>query len=276
MKVSLIIAVYKDYQALDLILQQMLLQDYDNFEVVIAEDATSQEVPLIIEEYPTLQIKHCFHEDSGIRKMRSQNNGIKAATGDYLIFIDGDCIPYPDFLSNHVALAKPNNISSGRRVNLGPKYSGLIRDKEIQADTIANNFLLFFIPLLIDGKEGHIESGFSFKPTSWFYSRFLVNTKRSTGILGCNFACFKRDIININGFDESYLETAIGDDTDIEWRFLANGLNIQSVKNSANLFHLYHKRTYRDLPYYDDMIKLMNERKFNAQYWANQGINKLP
>ncbi|MDG3086916.1 glycosyltransferase [Vibrio hannami] len=273
MKVSLIVAVYKDYQALSLILQQLEDQTYKNFEVVIAEDARSSEIIALLKKFPNLDIKHCSQEDSGIRKMQSQNNAIKAATGDYLVFVDGDCVPYPTFIEYHVQQAKPGYVSSGRRVNLGPKFSDWLRKEKVKASTIANNFLLFFVPLLIDGKEGHIESGFTFKPDGWIYKNILNKSSRTTSLLGCNFGCFKKDIVAINGFDESYGETAVGDDTDIEWRFIAYGLKVQSVKNTANVFHLYHPKRSHHIPYYDEMIELMLSRKEAKKYFASKGLS---
>jgi cellulose synthase/poly-beta-1,6-N-acetylglucosamine synthase-like glycosyltransferase len=272
MKASIIIAVYKDYKALELILNQLTIQNYHNFEVIIAEDACSRRVPDIISNYSSLDIIHCKQDDLGIRKMRSQNNAILVSTGEYLIFIDGDCIPYPDFISSHVSCASRGVVSSGRRVNLGPKFSQWIRDGKLRPSTIANNFFLFFIPLVIDGKEGHIESGFRLNPKSFIYNNVIKKLKRTTNILGCNFACFKHDIVAINGFDEGYGETAVGDDTDIEWRFIAFGLNIQSVKNIANVFHLYHQRKERKIPYYEEMIELMKKRKTEKSYIASIGL----
>ena len=49
-------------------------------------------------------------------------------------------------------------------------------------------------------------------------------------------------MVAINGFNEEYAATAISDDTDLQWRFTANGLDIRTVKNAANQFHLFHKR----------------------------------
>lgn len=273
MKISIIIAVYKDFQALNLILEQLRLQDHPDFEVIIAEDAHSKEIPKLIEQYTDLNIKHCYQEDCGIRKMRSQNNAIITSTGEYLIFIDGDCLPYPTFISSHSLCARPGYIASGRRVNVGPLFSKWIRNKKIKSNNIAEYFPLFFLPLVIDGKEGHIESGFCFNPNGFIYKNIISKQNRSTGILGCNFSCYKKDILAINGFDEGYGETAIGDDTDIEWRFKAYGLKMLSVKNVANVFHLYHEKRTKIIPNYQEMLELMEKRRKNNDYIASIGLN---
>jgi cellulose synthase/poly-beta-1,6-N-acetylglucosamine synthase-like glycosyltransferase len=60
-----------------------------------------------------LDVKHTTQEDIGIRKARSQNNGIIVSSGDYLIFIDGDCVPYTTFVEAHVALLNPKPFYQG-------------------------------------------------------------------------------------------------------------------------------------------------------------------
>jgi len=69
MKVSIIIAVYKDTQALELILKALENQTYQNFEVIISEDDNSSEVKNILKDWSKkLNIKHFSQEDQGIRK----------------------------------------------------------------------------------------------------------------------------------------------------------------------------------------------------------------
>ena len=133
MKASLIIAVYKDVEALSLIVKALKTQTYKNFEVVIAEDGNSKEMREFISSVDGIDIKHTTQDDIGIRKCRSVNNGILASSGEYLIFIDGDCIPYSTFIESHIKLAEDGYVLSGRRVNLGPKYSKKLRENKISA-----------------------------------------------------------------------------------------------------------------------------------------------
>ena len=116
MFVSIIIAVYKDIEALELILEALKRQTYKKFEVIVAEDNDAEEMKECISKYSQdLQIRHTYQEDRGIRKTRSLNNAILDSRGEYLIFIDGDCIPYSTFVEGHVTLAEKDYIVSGRR-----------------------------------------------------------------------------------------------------------------------------------------------------------------
>ena len=273
MKVSVIIAVYKDVEALELIIESLKNQTYKNFEVIIAEDGQDEKMQAFIKSIKDLDIKHDTQEDIGVRKSKSQNNGIKTSSGEYLIFIDGDCILYSDFIEKHLILSSPLHIISGRRVNLGPKYSKNLRNKIISPLELEKTFLLRYIFISQDCKEGHSEDGFYFSPDGWIYNKFIKNRKASTSILGCNYACFKKDIIAINGYDEGYGETAIGDDTDLEWRFKALGCKIKSAKNVANVFHLYHSRSFRNRIDTNKYLEIFKENKLNNKFICTFGLS---
>jgi len=274
MKVTIIIAVYKDVEALKLIIEALRHQTYRDFEVVIVEDGEDPHMKEYIESIEDFSIKHTTQEDLGIRKTRSLNNGIIKSSGEFLIFIDGDCVPYSTFVEYYVKLAEDGYVLSGRRVNLGPKYSKKLRDKELSAFKLEKTFLLRYPFVAKDAVERHSEDGFCFSPDGWVYNTFIKNRKASTAILGCNYACFKKDIVAINGYDEAYKDTAVGDDTDLEWRFKAIGLRLKSAKYVANVFHLYHPRSIREKISSDWALGLMAEKKKNNQFKCDQGIDK--
>lgn len=270
--VSLIVAVYKDLEALKLIVESLGKQTYSNFELIVAEDNNSQEIRDYIKSIRNIRIKHTQQDDKGIRKSRSINNAILASSGEYLIFIDGDCIPYSTFIDSHVKLSEKGHILSGRRINLGKFYSSSIRRGLISSRLVEKSFPLN-IPLMLLDKASHIEQGVYIQPAGWLYTKLISKRKRNTNLLGCNFSCFRSDILAINGFDESYEGTAVGDDTDLEWRFTANGLNIKSCKNACNIFHLHHTSEHRMVDSSKE-IKLMNERKINNIFYCENGLSR--
>jgi len=179
-KVSLIVAVYKDIEALSLIVDSLKTQTYKNFELVVAEDGKSIEVKNYIKTLKKLNFKtiHTTQEDKYIRKSASQNNAIRASTGQYLIFIDGDCVLYSTFIEYHVALAQKGYFVGGRRVNLGPKYSTMLRKNIITPQELENKFLLKFFDISKDASENHTEDGFTISPISFIYKYFLKNRKK--------------------------------------------------------------------------------------------------
>ncbi len=270
MKVSLIIAVYKNVKALDLIIQSLRQQTYKNFEVVIVEDGQYSHMKEYIESINDLEIKHTTQEDLGVRKARSQNNGLLASAGEYLIFIDGDCILYSTFIEGHVSLAEEGSLLSGRRINLPKNITEKILKNEINPFDIEKNLLTKYLYLAFD-KETRFEQGIYLNLKGWIYKTFIKQKQRNTSILGCNFSCWKKDIMTINGFDESYGETAVSDDMDLDWRFRAYGLKLKSCKNVANMFHLWHKAHYRGDATFQ--VALMREREKEKKFICEYGLN---
>lgn len=273
MKVSLIIAFYKDLVALGLILDAMRHQTYKNFEIVVAEDNNSPETKVFLKQYTDLDIIHNQHPDIGRTKASAQNKAVCSATGDYAIFIDGDCIPYSNFIEGHLKFSRHKTVISGRRVNLPNKLSARLRDKTLPLDRLESHYPWYVARYLIWDKESHYEQGFYFNPEGRFYQSVIAKRKRNTQILGCNFSCHKDDFVAINGFDESYGLSILGDDTDLNWRFADYGASIKSCKNIANVFHLFHKRPVYDYDYSED-LRRFNERKAAHLYFCEQGINQ--
>lgn len=277
MKVSLIIAVYKDIEALNLILQSLVDQTYKNFEVVISEDGRSKEIQEYIKTAKKdycFEIIHTIQDDTGVRKSRSQNNGIKASTGEYLIFIDGDCILYSDFLHNHILLSSPKTIVSGRRVNLGPRYSQELRSGIIESKYLEKKFMMKYFDISSDAKsEKHTEEGFRIKINGLIDIFMNQKRKKRFPLLGCNMSFYKQAMLDINGFDEGLGNSAMAGDTDLEWRFESLGYKIRPGRFIVNLFHLYHTRSTSD--YARGIDEKMITNKNNNRFICKEGIHQL-
>lgn len=272
MKVSIIIPTYNDVIALKLILNSLEAQTYKNFEVIIAEDSCTKELIEFLNKYNTnLDIKHFSHEDKGNRKAIIINKVLHHVSGEYIIFIDGDVIPFSNFIESHVILAEKKSILCGRRVNLGEKVSNDLRDEKITALKIEKSYFSLYTYLKDDNLR-HYEQGFRFKPNSLLFK--LINYfNKNIHILGSNFSCFKDDIDKINGFDEDIIGGS-KDDVDLEWRFIMSGCTLKSCKYCANLFHLNHDRSSRKE---EENIakKQMEKNKQLKQFICKNGINKF-
>ncbi|MBU0720551.1 glycosyltransferase [bacterium] len=274
MFVSLIIPTYKDVEALELILDALKLQSCKDFEVVIAEDDDSEEVKNFLAEYKAeYTIKHFSHEDKGWRKAKALNGAIELAKGEYLIFFDGDCLPYSTFVQAHVLLSEKNRVLCGRRVNTGDALSKQLRDKEIRVQDIENNFFGFWGRFKKDGAR-HIEQGLYLFPQSFFYRGLIRVLDKKKRLVGCNFSAFKEDMIKINGFDTSYPSGDVADDVDVEWRLNAIGVENKSCKYAANLIHLNHSRKDRREAHRKNFELMLKKQKKN-EYFCKEGMTKI-
>ncbi len=255
MKISIIIAVYKDSESLKVVLESLYSQSYKEFEVIIAEDCEENKMKELLGLWKEkIKIKHVFQEDKGFRKNKILNKAIKVSEGEYFIFLDGDCMVHSDFVLEYSKKVAENNLLVGRRVMLSKKLT----------ESIKNNF---YIPSLIQillSKSSYKEEGIK------LFGIFA--NKNVNGLIGSNFGISKELVYKINGFDEDYEAPGIGEDDDILMRIKKIGnINIISVRNRAIQFHLEHSRKgQRDLS-----MNLFQKKKSNNSYICKNGLEKL-
>lgn len=272
-KISVIISVYKNTAALEVVLKELQQQTILPDEIIISEDGDSQIMKEFIDSLHTsIEITHLTQEDIGWRKNKALNRSIVAAKGDYLIFIDGDVVPHKRFIEGHLYCSKPKRVCAGKRAELGPKYSQLVLENKLSINDIADNYFKKIIPLHKDNIR-HYEDGIYIRPNGFLYNN-IVQKKKISYLIGCNFSCYKEDILSINGFDEDYTLPSVGEDVDINWRFRRSGIEVISCRNIANVYHLWHKKGFgsSDLKTND---KIFHSRIASDQYICINGIKKL-
>ncbi len=273
MNITVIISIYKDIEALNLILNSLNTQTNKNFDILISEDCQSSEVENYLNNYQMpIQLSHINQPDNGWQKNIALNNAIREASGDYLIFLDGDIIPYSNFIQNHINLSEENRFLSGRRVELGPYFSSLIRKQKISFRFL-EIFYLPLIPFIALDKARHIEEGIYLKKDSYLEKKVNGKKDRNMMLVGCNFSCFKKDLENINGFDEDYLSPSVGEDVDLAWRFNYFGVTYKSIRYIANTFHLYHTRDWGNA--LEENGNMMQEKVQKKQYICLNGLQKI-
>jgi len=268
MKTSVIISFYQKIEYLKLVLAGLERQSEKDFEIIIADDGSYEDIINQIEELSkdvSFKVIHVWQEDKGFRKNKILNQAIISSNSDYLIFVDGDCVPHSKFVEEHLA-AKNNNIClTGRRVNLSQKITSKLNEEKVLNGYLEKNLFSLIIDGLF-GQSNYVEKGFYTK------NKFLRNTfnKKQRGLLGCNFSLFKKDLLSINGFDERYEAPSIGEDSDIQYRLELNGVKIESLNNIAVQYHLYHKLQTR----LQKNIDLFNNIKKQNIAFSQFGIKK--
>lgn len=272
MKISVIISVYKNIGALNIILKALANQTIKADEIIISEDGNSDIMKNFINSLNYDNLIHLTCEDIGWRKNIALNKAIVNTSGEYLIFIDGDVVPHQRFIEGHLSQAKKKRVCAGKRAELGKNISQEILDEELSIDTVADNYIRW-IKKLHNDKIRHYEDGIYIKPDGWIYKNF-VSKKNISYLIGCNFSCFKEDILSINGFDEDYIYPSVGEDVDINWRFRASGIEVISVRNIANVYHLWHKKGFGSTES-EINNKILKNTIENNQYICLNGIKKL-
>jgi GT2 family glycosyltransferase len=268
-KASVVISFYNKSEWLKLLLAAFERQTFKEFEVIIADDGSfPEEVEKVkqLQASSSLAIQHLWHADEGFRKTIMLNKAILASRSEYLIFIDGDCIPHYCFVADHLRLSKKNRALAGRRVNLSDRISKALIEAEIKSGVLEQNF---FLQLLMDSMTAQtkdVEKGIHISSTA-INNLFASTTK---GILGCNFSIAKKDLLELNGFDERYRYPGVGEDTEIRRRIQFKGMEIFSPKFCMVQYHLWHPRLSRE--HEPENFVLLNETLENKYVATPYGI----
>lgn len=268
MKCSVILSIYKDLPNLDIILYALQHQTIKPDQIIISEDGEDENTNLYIRKISAKHrsMRHLTQEDNGFRKCTALNRAVINAENDFLIFIDGDCIPHKRFIQNHLHLAEKNKVSAGRRLEFGPVFSCFLRKSHLFFHFINSRlFLSVLWPLLFIDKVKNFEVGFQSK---WLYEK---TKNRPTKLLGCNFACFKEDLLSVNGFNEEYKQYGKGEDSEIEWRLNLKGIKTKNTKFLTPVFHLDHPKKSNPNTINEEIFK---KTKNSNNYWVKSGIDK--
>jgi glycosyltransferase involved in cell wall biosynthesis len=270
MHISLVISVYKDVESLQTILEALRFQSYKDFEIVVSEDGEFAGMRGLLENYVHPNpIMHLTQPDSGWRKNQALNNAIRKSGGDYLIFIDGDCVPNHRFIENHFRFSAPGTIVAGRRVKLGPFYTDLFKRNINDLLKLEKKVVWDYWGMKKDGAKFY-EEGIFIEAAS--LPGKLLSRRKFRTMKGCNMSFYKNDIVSINGFDEDYILPAVGEDIDLIWRFQRAGFSFCSVKNFAVQYHLNHKENCSDN---SGNERLMLEKMERNEIICKNGLLKL-
>jgi len=241
--VSVIISIYSDLEALKLIIDALHSQTYPPDEIIISEDAEHSQIKAYTEQLNNSKIIHLTQEDDGWRKARTLNKAVKVSTSEYLIFIDGDCVPYTTFVKSHLQLCEPKTALCGRRTEPGFGFSSHLRSKELTIEAFQKHYIKNIVALLKD-KIRHYDEGLYLSPDSFILSIIQKYSRKDSHIVGCHWSCYKNDLVKINGYDEDFHLPTTGEDSDIERRLRHFGIKMKSCRNAAIIVHLFHKKIF--------------------------------
>jgi glycosyltransferase involved in cell wall biosynthesis len=268
-KVSVIISTYNAPEWLRKVLWGYETQDYKNFELIIADDGSGDETRTLIESFrqnSPLEILHVWHEDRGFQKSEILNKATTAATTDYLIYSDGDCIPRKDFVNVHVRNAQPGYFLSGGYFMLPMETSRRITQEDIITGNAFDVKWLYDHGLPATFRSLKLNSsGMQEKFLNW-----ITPTKATWN--GHNSSGWKADILSVNGFNEQMQYG--GQDRELGERLVNKGLVGKQIRYSAVCIHLDHKRGYKTPESIQKNIAIRRETRRLKKTWTESGIVK--
>ena len=254
---SLIIATFNQKWCLDHVLKALTKQSYKNFEILIADDGSTDETEAIALKYPVFFMTQ---ENNGFRKTRVVNEASKNIKSNYIILLDGDCIPHKDFIKAHIDLREEGYYLGGRRIDLTEKLT---------RDFLAQKIPLGIEPFLLKN-FWRVPKINRLLPIKNKIVRKLFKQDKIYDMMGCNGSFWYNDFLKVDGYDESYVK-AHREDGDLCARLKHSGLKIKSLKGLALIYHLWHKRE----TYYqnEDMFKETLDKK---SIKARKGLSSRP
>ncbi len=238
-KISVIFTTYNSPRWLEKVLWGFANQTDSDFEVIVADDGSGPETRAVIEAASAqgqLRLRHVWHEDHGFQKCQILNRAILAATGDYLILTDGDCIPRQDFVSQHRTAARPGCFLSGGYFKLALAVSQAIIPEDVHAQRC-------FDPAWLRAQGMPISLKFLKLMAAGLMARALNRlTPTKATWNGHNASCWKSDAMLVNGFDERLQYGGL--DREFGERLVNAGIQPQQLRYSAITVHLDHPRSY--------------------------------
>lgn len=98
---SVIIPAYNQAQFLGDAIQSVLDQTYQNFEIIVVNDASSDDTDTFIQRFNDPRLKYIVHKEN-LRLSAARNTGIRAANGELIALLDADDFFHPEKLRLHV------------------------------------------------------------------------------------------------------------------------------------------------------------------------------
>jgi len=275
MKISVIVPTYNRPQALKLSLLSLRDQSILPSEVLIADDGSSSDTRDAVDEMQNVlkdffPIRHVWQEDIGFRKPRILNEAVRNSTGDYLVFIDGDCMAHRHFVRAHVEHSDPVAILGGKRVEIGIQLT----EKLLKEGTVLNSFHPRLIMDSLAGNSRKVEEAIQIKNP---LLRRLMHRDQinDDGIWGCNFSIYRQLFMDINGCDEDFLDGSL-EDNDLGIRVLNLGKSVRSVRGLAIVLHLWHKSSWSfEGAKYKYNLQIIKNRRERKETFCRNGIKKL-
>lgn len=266
-KISVIVTLYNRLEYARNIIFSLLHQTLMIDELVFADDGSKDDVADVIKDLVDrcpFEIKVVYQEDIGFRLARSRNNGARVATGDFLIFLDQDVIMPDDFIEEVFRAKKEKRIVFVRGYLTTEEQKNEIQ-KSI--DFKYNYNKIYSIVYNKEDAEGFsklVKKDILYK---WLY-KFKLRS-RGAKIVGLMFALYKKDYVELNGFDDNYKGWGKEDD-DFCNRFYKYTGDIYPLKLEKYLLHMYHpfSKTKEDSPneeYYQKRKKEISKKNYKAE-----------
>lgn len=266
--ISVIVTTYNWPEALAACLLSLLDQQDRQFEIVVADDGSNPATQHLIADFlknSPIPIRHVWHEDQGFRAGTIRNKAVAACRGNYLIFVDGDCVMLPNFIRRHRQLAETGYFVPGNRVLLNESFTAqvLLRKTPLHRQSFG-----FFLAQWLQRRINRVLPLLYLPLDHWRYEQPRNWQKAMT----CNLAVWKNDFLAVNGFDEVF-EGWGYEDSDLVIRLIHHGIKRKEGRFAAPVLHLWHRHNDRSR-HDENYRRLLRRVADNTVIRAEQGVDQ--
>jgi glycosyltransferase involved in cell wall biosynthesis len=266
---SVIVSTYERPDALDAVLRGLSQQGDRGFEVVVADDGSGESTRAVIEGWRDrigVRLAHAWHAHDGFRAGEIRNRAILLAHGGTCVFLDGDCIPRPDFVRQHRRLADPGWFVAGNRVLLS---EALTRAVLAEGRTPERWSTLGFLWRSLTGQGvNRWLPALRLGPGRWRDTE----PERWEGARTCNLAVARADLIRVDGFDSSFNGWGF-EDSDLAVRLIRAGTRRRDGRFATGVVHLWHPANDRSRA--DQNRAMLDEVIRETRIRARHGLSEL-
>jgi GT2 family glycosyltransferase len=251
---SVVVCTYNNPRALAIVLDSLARQTAQDFEIVVADDGSRDDTRELIDRFRATarqEVVHLWHPDEGVRRGAMANKAILAAKGEYLVFLDGDCVPPARWLASHLESAERGWFVVGGKVLMSERLTtevvaGRVDPRRLERPSLWWREIQ---------KSRRLATGFI---PGW---RRLWNRNHQgrCSWIGEDSSTFAEHLRAIGGFDERF--TLLWDDADTGRRLRDAGFQGRSIRYLAPVLHLEHGRSYRTKADEESNLRLFQENE---------------
>lgn len=225
----LVVTTHERPDALARVLASVAIQRRPPDELIVADDGSGATTAAVVDRHAAdapYPVRHAWQPHDGFRAGRIRNVAIALTRCEYVVLLDGDMVVAPQFIADHIELARRGYYSQGVRILLDDDATRRLLDPAAP------------LPGPLAAGLGLAGRGYAVRSPA--LARALRRTANGMiALKSCNQGFWRDDLEAVNGFDEAM--TGWGsEDKELCARLHNAGVRRQTLLFAAPAWHLSH------------------------------------